>query len=216
MEKVYKTVEGTGSFEVTDRKSRFLGLCCRAHTEAEALAVIEQCRSEYRTADHHVFAYRLRHDNLTRYSDDREPQSTAGLPVLNVLTSGGITDCVIVVTRYFGGTLLGTGGLVRAYSAAASGALERAGIVTMQLCSRFRVTINYADHDRLCRYLSEQGNLIEQVSYTEMVTLTILVARQNAEQLEADIKQHTRGSGSAVFLEQQYAVTDLNCADTQE
>ena len=110
----YTTLAGNGRYEYEDRKSVFIGLCAPVSTESDALAFIEAVRKRYSDAKHHVYAYSLRENSIARFSDDREPQGTAGIPVLDALRKKEIVDAVIVVVRYFGGTLLGTGGLVRA------------------------------------------------------------------------------------------------------
>ena len=119
----YRTLLGQGTGEYEEKHSRFIGLAQFADTEEKALAVLNGVRAGNRTARHNVYAYVLREGNRTRYSDDGEPAKTAGLPVLEAIRHAGLTDCVVVVTRYFGGILLGTGGLVRAYTQAAKLAL---------------------------------------------------------------------------------------------
>ena len=141
----YTTLKSAGEGRYEEKKSVFLGFARPLATEKEALDFIAEIKSAYPDARHHVYAYLLRENNLTRYSDDREPQGTAGLPTLDLLKKSGCTDAGIVVVRYFGGTLLGTGGLVRAYTAASKAALESAGIVTYRPFTECRVTVNYAD-----------------------------------------------------------------------
>ena len=114
----YITIKKPSSFEYEDRKSVFIGQAMPVSTEKEALAFIESVRKRYPDARHHVYAYVLRENSIMRFTDDREPQGTAGMPVLDIIRKRGCTDTVIVVTRYFGGILLGTGGLVKAYSSA--------------------------------------------------------------------------------------------------
>ena len=207
MEEGYTTVRGPGDSELIDRKSRFLGCCAHVTTEQEALGVLEEQKRRHRTANHHVYAYRLRSGGLMRYSDDGEPQGTAGLPVLGVLTSGDITDTVLVVTRYFGGTLLGTGGLVRAYGGTAAAALHNAGVAVMVLCARYSISIAYTDYERVNRYLSESGAALESVEYTDTVTLIVRVTQAMSAVLESDIVEITRGSSRAEFLSTEYAET---------
>ena len=129
----YTTVRREGSFEYEDRKSVFIGTAVPVKSEAEALDFLSYVKKKYPDARHHVYAYVLRENSIMRFSDDREPQGTAGMPVLDAIRKRGCTDVAIVVIRYFGGTLLGTGGLVRAYSAAAVGALEDAEIITYDI-----------------------------------------------------------------------------------
>ena len=126
----YITVKDESEFEYEDRKSVFIGKARPVKTEAEALEFLSCVKKQYPDARHHVYAYVLRENSIMRFSDDREPQGTAGMPVLDVIRKNSCTDVAIVVTRYFGGTLLGTGGLVRAYTSAAAGALNAATVIT--------------------------------------------------------------------------------------
>ena len=126
----YLSLAGEGSGEYTEKKSRFLARAVPCTTEAQALEVINEARHQYADARHHVYAYLLRDNHLMRYTDDGEPQGTAGVPILDVLRKRQLTDLCVVVTRYFGGVLLGTGGLVHAYTIAACQAIENGGIVT--------------------------------------------------------------------------------------
>ena len=131
----YLTLGGQGEIEYVERRSRFLAHARPVTTEEEALAFLEQIRSKYWDASHNVYAYSLREGQIRRFSDDGEPQGTSGMPTLEVLTKSGITDAIIVVTRYFGGVLLGAGGLVRAYSHAARMAVDAAEVLTMRPCT---------------------------------------------------------------------------------
>ena len=126
----YRTIRGTATGEYEEKKSRFIASLSFADSEAAAVAFLEQVRAANRTARHNVYAYRLREGNRERYSDDGEPAKTAGTPALEVLQHSGLTDLIVVVTRYFGGVLLGTGGLVRAYTTATARALAKSN------CSR--------------------------------------------------------------------------------
>ena len=128
----YKTIRGTAIFEYEEKRSRFIATASFADTEEKALAVLNAVRTANRTARHNVYAYVLQ-NGRTRYSDDGEPAKTAGTPVLETIGHAGVADVIVVVTRYFGGILLGTGGLVRAYTAAASGALQSAELVSMRI-----------------------------------------------------------------------------------
>lgn len=130
----YRTVSGQAIAEIEEKKSRFIGHIAFADTEEKALAFLESVRAEHRTANHNVYAYLLREGSRMRYSDDGEPQKTSGLPTLDAIRHAGLTDCIIVTTRYFGGTLLGTGGLVRAYTQAANAAIAAARVVTVSVC----------------------------------------------------------------------------------
>ena len=128
----YRTIRGTAVGEYEEKKSRFIAQLSFADSEEAAVAFLEQVRAANRTARHNVYAYRLREGNRERYSDDGEPAKTAGTPALEVLQHSGLTDLIVVITRYFGGVLLGTGGLVRAYTTATARALENAEVVTVR------------------------------------------------------------------------------------
>ena len=157
----YTTVHKVADFEYEDRKSIFIGTAAPVKTEAEALDFIAFIKKKYPDARHHVYAYVLRENSIMRFSDDREPQGTAGMPVLDAIRKNGCTDTAIVVIRYFGGTLLGTGGLVRAYSSAAIGALNAAEIITYDIYSVFSVFASYSDYQKLLPLFSECGFKIE-------------------------------------------------------
>lgn len=154
----YRTVTSLAKIELDEKKSKFIAYCRPLSTEAEANAFVGSVRQEYPDATHHVYAWILGGEtNLQRYSDDGEPQGTAGIPVLDVLRKNGIDQAGIVVTRYFGGTMLGAGGLVRAYGKAAAQAMTAAVPVYMRLCQSFKITVGYPDLDRLRRQLENAG-----------------------------------------------------------
>ena len=167
----YSTIKQYGTFEYEDRKSVFIGEAMPVSTEAEAVAFIERVRKKYPDARHHVYAYVLRENNTSRFSDDREPQGTAGMPVLDSIRKRGLTDCVAVVTRYFGGTLLGTGGLVRAYTAAAAGAITAGDIITYDIYTELQIVVDYSDYGRIGTTLDEFSFRCEDTDYAEKITL---------------------------------------------
>ncbi len=139
----YTTIKSPVKASFTEKRSEFIGNLCPVKTNDEAVDFINLIKSEHRKAKHNVYAYILRDNNIVRYSDDGEPQGTAGVPVLDVLQKQGLTDICCVVTRYFGGILLGGGGLVRAYSHSAALAVEAAEIMRMHYCISAEITLNY-------------------------------------------------------------------------
>ena len=153
----YRTVRGTATGEYEEKKSRFIAQLSFADSEEAAVAFLEQVRAANRTARHNVYAYRLRAGNRERYSDDGEPAKTAGTPALEVLQHSGLTDLIVVVTRYFGGVLLGTGGLVRAYTTATARALENAEVVTVRSVVALQVTVDYALYERASLLIDAAG-----------------------------------------------------------
>lgn len=162
-------------------------------TEAEAIAFIDSVKKQYPDARHHVYAYALRENSTMRFTDDREPQGTAGMPVLDVIRKNGCTDVVIVVTRYFGGTLLGTGGLVRAYTAAAIGALENAEIIRYDIYSSAEFEINYSDYGKISPILSEVGFRISDTIFEENVKISGSILSSNFDVLREKMTEITSG-----------------------
>ena len=164
-----------GTFELVEKRSKFLGYCAPVKCEREARGVIEEIRAQSRDANHHVYAYGLSACNTIRFSDDGEPHGTAGMPVLTVLQKGGIIDFVCVVTRYFGGTLLGAGGLVRAYTKAAKGALESAGPEELVISKIYYVTCEYTHLDKVKYDFKQWGVEILEITYTEHCEMQVRV-----------------------------------------
>ena len=157
----YKTIRGTATFEYEEKRSRFIATASFADTEEKALAVLNAVRAANRTARHNVYAYVLQ-NGRTRYSDDGEPAKTAGTPVLETIGHAGVADVIVVVTRYFGGILLGTGGLVRAYTAAASGALQSAELVSMRLVVDCKVRVSYAQFEQAQRIIAAAETRLDE------------------------------------------------------
>lgn len=174
----YITIQGTAEAEIEEKKSRFIAQVSHIETEEEALAFLNKLRTKHRMARHNVYAYIIRGEGASpriRYSDDGEPQKTAGLPVLQVLQHAELTDIIVVVTRYFGGTLLGTGGLVRAYTQATQAGIQAAKQVTISRCIDITITIPYALYDQFVHLVSTQQDNAKTISteYTDTVTMTI-------------------------------------------
>ncbi len=171
----YRTLRAFASDEFTEKRSRFIGFAQPVATTEEAGAWIDSIRAQHRDATHNVFAYLLRSGQLERYSDDGEPQGTAGIPVLDVLRKRGVTNCAVVVTRYFGGVLLGAGGLVRAYSHAASLALDAAGLVTMAHCVILKIACDYSFYGKLAACIPEWGGIVEDTQFGADVTVRVRI-----------------------------------------
>ncbi len=172
----YITLSKEAETSFTEKKSLFIGNACPVKTEEEAMEFITKIRKRYGDATHNCYAYMLA-SGSARYSDDGEPQGTAGVPILSVIQKGGFTDAVIVVTRYFGGILLGAGGLVRAYSASARDAVAAAKIVTYAEYYEFRVSCSYSDYQKLIPVISSLGIKEDASEFTDTVTL-MLAAKQ--------------------------------------
>ena len=187
------TLAGEGKATVVDRKSEFIGYAAPAASEEEAMRFVASIKKKHADARHNVFAYVLRGGAVKRYSDDGEPQGSAGMPVLDVLVKAGLDCAVVVVTRYFGGILLGTGGLVRAYSGAASAAIEAAGTVTLEECSVLKVILSYNDHSRIGNDLKRAGANVTETEFGESVKVTLTVSEDGREDLCRRITELTAG-----------------------
>ena len=198
----YTTVRREGSFEYEDRKSVFIGTAVPVKSEAEALDFLSYVKKKYPDARHHVYAYVLRENSIMRFSDDKEPQGTAGMPVLDAIRKRGCTDVAIVVIRYFGGTLLGTGGLVRAYSAAAVGALEDAEIITYDIFNVLNIIASYSDYQKLVPIFSSTGFRTEDTLYSDSVTVKGKISKNAFDNLAKQITEATGGRASVDILEE--------------
>ena len=201
----YRTISGTSTFEYEEKRSRFIGLAAFADTEEKALAVLSRVRAENRTARHNVYAYVLREGGRSRYSDDGEPAKTAGTPVLEAIGHAGLSDVIVVVTRYFGGILLGTGGLVRAYTAAASGALARAEIVTMREVVACRVRLPYSLFEQAQRLILAAGGKGDQPEFDDAVTLCWKMPAGTEGELLGALRELSRGAAQIQVSPPEYA-----------
>ena len=201
----YRTIAGISTFTYEEKRSRFIAVAAFADTEEKALAVLNRVRAANRTARHNVYAYVLRQDGRTRYSDDGEPAKTAGTPVLEAIGHAGLSDVIVVVTRYFGGILLGTGGLVRAYTAAASGALSAAEIVTMRQIVRCRVRLPYALFEQAQRMVTAAGGKLDEPVYDDAVTLLWKMPAGTESSLCASLRELSRGAAEVEISAPEYA-----------
>lgn len=210
MKKPYKVLYKGGTGELTEKKSRFIANLQPVKTEEEALMFIEQIRKQYWDAKHHCFAYLIGDDHeLQRLSDDGEPSQTAGRPMLDVLLGAGIHNACAVVSRYFGGTLLGTGGLVRAYSGSLQNGLSAAVVLMKYPARKLSVISDYNAAGKL-NYLFEQQEIkILNREYTEQVAFTVLAPEETWESLIIDITEVTSGRAQVELLgETSYGILD--------
>lgn len=200
----YKTIRGVSTFEYEEKRSRFIGTAAFADTEEKALEVLNRVRAANRTARHNVYAYVLQ-NGRTRYSDDGEPAKTAGTPVLEAIGHAGISDVIVVVTRYFGGILLGTGGLVRAYTAAASGALQQAELVSMRLMVDCSLRVPYALFEQAQRMVAASGAKLQEPVFDDAVTLLWRMPSGEETALCQSLSELTRGGAQVEVSAPSYA-----------
>lgn len=191
--KEYKTVEFESIDEFVEKKSRFIGYVKPVKTQEEATNFINSIKSKHWDATHNVSAFVLRENNIQRSSDDGEPSGTAGVPTLDVLLKENLVDVCVVVTRYFGGTLLGAGGLIRAYSHSSKIAVEAGHIITMAPCKVLSVSVDYSFYDRLNILLSEFNANIENSEFTDNVTVTFSVRENTVLLLQDKLTQVSNG-----------------------
>ena len=190
----YYTVSEAAEASFIEKRSEFIGYIAPVKTDEESVNFINTIKAKHRKAKHNVYAYILRRDNISRYSDDGEPQGTAGVPVLDVLQKRGLTDVCVVVTRYFGGILLGGGGLVRAYSHAASLACDAAHTMDMCLCHRLKICTDYGMYGKLTYILPNFETITVNSDFADSVTLELLVLSEKLSALISEITEITNGS----------------------
>ena len=192
----------TGSSEVIIKKSRFLGTAAYVDNEEEARNMVAEVRKQHYDARHVCYAYSIGDENPSlKFSDDGEPGGTAGKPILSVIQGSGISNVIIIVVRYFGGVLLGTGGLVRAYSQAAAEAVEAAEKKTICMSCLYDVTLEYGDFDKVKYLLDMNDKVSYEVNYTDKVIVSFSVPEESAEELIKQISEKTAGRSTAKWIE---------------
>ena len=185
----YTTVRREASDEFEEKRSVFIGHARHIDCEADALDFIKAKKKEYYDARHNVYAYVLEGGNVMRYSDDGEPQGTGGIPVLETIKKSGVSDVCVVVTRYFGGILLGAGGLVRAYSHATAIAIEGGKVVTYEPYSEFSLRCGYSEYQKYSNILSNAAAVIDGTDFGADVEVRFAIKRDKAEELLKKISE---------------------------
>ena len=207
MLKEYKTLLSYGEDRITVEKSRFIGYAAPVKNEEEAIDFIEKIKTKHWDATHNVPAYVIGENNeIQRYNDDKEPSGTAGLPVLEVIRKEDLKNVVVVVTRYFGGTKLGTGGLVRAYTRGAKIALKAAKIVTKKLHKLVIVTVDYTMLGKVQNEILQNGYLIKETKYKDMVHFYVYVYMDSLNRFKNQITEWTSGKCDLDFVGEEYLI----------
>lgn len=204
----YYIPTGAGEAEFTEKRSRFLGHVRLVETEEEARAFIAEMKKKYYDARHNCWCYIIK-DGPERYSDDGEPQGTAGIPMLEVLRREEVTNIVCVVTRYFGGVLLGAGGLLRAYTRSAKDALDAAGISVVRRWLEADVPCSYSQMEKLKNEITACGALVADTEYAADVTLKILIPEEDAEDFKARIFDLSAGSVRVIVTGESFRAVPL-------
>lgn len=196
----YKTIRKRASDEFVEKKSRFIGYIAPVETEEEAIAFINKIRTKHRDATHNVYAYSLRAGQIKRASDDGEPQGTGGVPMLNVLNGNELVDVCCVVTRYFGGTLLGVGGLVRAYTEGAKIAVAAGGIKTVAESADVLVCCDYGLYGKIEHFINEHGIFVVSSEFGADVSVTVRLKTEDVAAFEKDITELTSAKASTEVI----------------
>lgn len=203
--KAYKTLLKQSEDSFVIHKSRFIGHGCPCETEEAALAFLAEIREKHRDANHNCYAYIIGPNmGVMRYSDDGEPGGTAGMPIIEVMKARGVTNCAVVVTRYFGGILLGAGGLVRAYSQGAAAALNACGVGVMHPTARYLMEIPYPMLSRMDYFLKDQPVLVEDKGYTDVISYTFVIRVADEEGFLAQLTDMSEGRVEPLRVEEIY------------
>ncbi len=190
----YKTINGSAEARFIEKKSEFIGYIRHTETEAEAIAFINEIRAMHRKATHNCYAYMLRDNNTARHSDDGEPGGTAGVPIYEVLRKEGLIDVTCVVTRYFGGIMLGAGGLVRAYTQGAKIAVEAAEILNMCTAARLCLKLDYSLYGKIGKTLTDFDVRTEKEDFGADVEITLCIRSEDEEKFTAALIDLCNGS----------------------
>lgn len=182
---MFNTIEESTSVEIVEKKSKFIGQLFSVETVQEAEAIIKEVNKKYFDARHHCYAFRVTtpKEKISRSSDDGEPSGTAGAPMLNILTAQNLSNILVVVTRYFGGSLLGTGGLVKAYTAATMEALKQANLVQKEWGQQVRLLVNYSDLEKMKYYMKQNKIALLDLKYGESVEAIVEMTKEKFDKL---------------------------------
>ncbi len=205
----YKTVAKESAAEFTEKKSRFIGYVCPVKTEEEALEFVNRIKKKHSDARHNVYAYVVRENNIQRFSDDGEPQGTAGIPVLDTVRKQNLTDIAVVVTRYFGGILLGGGGLVRAYGHAASIGIEAAEPIMMNYSSIYRIKVAYTLWGKVEYELRKMNLTPYDTVYDSEVYCSVAVLSEDTKKFEKDITEATGGGAEITKFDEKFTAMKI-------
>lgn len=192
--KNYKTIREEQSFEIVEKKSRFIGYAAPVSSEKEALEFLNKIRKKHWDARHNVYAYSIADGNLSRCSDDGEPAKTAGAPILDIIEKNGLSNIIIVVTRYFGGILLGTGGLVKAYSGATLGVIEQSEIVVMKKAVEFVITVSYQNLSRFENEIERLDVVVLNKEFASDITIKCICKIEDYDNISIKFSELSNGS----------------------
>lgn len=200
----YQTIASTNEASIEVKRSRFIAVATPVSSREEAEKFLETVRRTHYNAKHHVYAFQLRKDNLLKYSDDGEPSGTAGKPIAEILRRRSLTDLMIVVTRYFGGILLGTGGLAHAYSDATQLVLSNTPVIIMMEVTRMQCRCDYSLYGRLPSLIASFGGEIETTDFADRVLLSFIIPTENSRDFQIALRELSLGKTEAIAIETAY------------
>lgn len=206
----YKTVSRESETVLIEKKSKFISNVKPVSSETEAIDFLNKIKSMYPDATHNVYAYAVDENNIFRYSDDGEPSGTAGMPVLDTIRNAGLTDVAVVITRYFGGTLLGTGGLVRAYSASTKQGLRQSGIITRIMCDIISVRVDYDLVGKMQYRLASERCIVTDTFYEDDVVFHVASPKGETDKFMGDITEMTGGRAKIEKIAEKYINEEEN------
>ena len=209
MREFYTTVFKEASVEISEKKSRFIANVKNINSEDEAIAYLEDMKKKYWNATHNVYAYYIGGECAAqKCSDDGEPSGTAGMPILQTIKKEEIEDVIVVVTRYFGGTLLGTGGLIRAYSKCAKEGIIAGGVKRKILCSKINIKVDYTLLDRLQSLIAESGYQVIGIDYSDFVNIFMAIPINSIHRFNKQICELTSGRTSINEIDRGYYIVE--------
>ena len=197
----YKTIARPCEAKFVEKKSEFIGYLCPVQTEEQAIAFVEDIRSMHRKATHNCYAYILRENNTARHSDDGEPGGTAGVPIYEVLRKEGLTDVCCVVTRYFGGIMLGAGGLVRAYTRGAKDAVDCAKIKQMASAEKIEIAVDYSLYGKMPQLFVELDARVQEEIFADNVRLVVCIREEDSGKLHERLVDVCNGKVEINYIE---------------
>ncbi len=204
----YKTIGKESYSEFTEKKSKFISHCISVNSQEQALKYIEKIKSKYNDAKHNTYAYCIHKPKILKYSDDSEPQGTAGIQILTAIKNFDLQDILIVVTRYFGGILLGAGGLSRAYRKSAEESIKNNSITIKKLCVATSLNISYSLIKQISNILNSNFSKIQKIDYDESIKITAYIEKENFSLVEQKISECLGEKINLSILEEKYHTLD--------
>ena len=206
--KPYNTIRQKSEIEITINKSRFIGRAYPVKSEEEALSILAEIRKRHYDATHNCYAYSVRENQIARFSDDGEPSGTAGMPMMEVLKAKQLTDTLVIVTRYFGGILLGAGGLVRAYSRSTADALDEAKPITFSSGTKIMIKLDYSRFNSVEDFIRQNAD-IKKIEYFADITLEVIIKTEEADKFCLQLTEKTDGRAVYELIGEDYMESDI-------